>query len=77
MNLYEEVTAISNSSLAKQKFEFDNIAQEIKSSALIGNRYVLVVGDITKSVRDELFKQGFTIETEYIAGKIYGYTIRW
>lgn len=60
MNLYEEVTAISNSSLA-----------------LIGNRYVLVVGDITKSVRDELFKQGFTIETEYIAGKIYGYTIRW
>lgn len=76
MNLFKEVTTISNSKL-QSNYEFDSIAEEIKRNALADNRFHLVMGDINESVKNELVKQGFTIEREYIAGRVVGYTIKW
>lgn len=54
MNLFEEVKAISNSSLVMTKHEFDNIASEIKLTALTGSRSVYILGSISEHVKDEL-----------------------
>lgn len=77
MNLFEEVTAISNSRLAQTKYEFDKIAQEIKFSALTGDRSVYILGSISEPVKDELRQQGFTVEYKSETGQRFGYIIKW
>lgn len=54
MNLFEEVIAISNSSLSRTKYEFDNIASKIKLTALTGSRSVYILGSISKPVKEGL-----------------------
>lgn len=77
MNLFEEVKAISNSSLAMTKHEFDNIASEIKLTALTGSRSVYILGSISEHVKDELRQQGFIVEYRSETGQRYGYIIKW
>ena len=77
MNLFEEVKAISNSSLAMTKHEFDNIASEIKLTALTGSRSVYILGSISEHVKDELRQQGFIVEYKSETGQRYGYIIKW
>lgn len=76
MTLFEYVTNISNSNL-KYTREFEKIAQEIKSSALTGNKSIYILGGISEPVKNALRKQGFTIEYKDETGQRFGYIITW